>query len=143
MLSQKFRGLFLGGFAAACGVVSGGAAQALPVLSEFYYDAVGSDDGESFVEIYGAPGTSLEGLALDGINGTNGAVSPTIVLSGSIGASGLFVAAGTSLKSNWKRKGIFEGTGLPSLVAGTNTRRSAASMAEASKSSPPEVVTFA
>ena len=93
MHSKKFTGLFLASVAALWGAAWGGAAQALPVLSEFYYDAVGSDDGESFVEIYGVPGTSLEGFALDGINGTNGAVSPTIVLSGSIGASGLFVVA--------------------------------------------------
>ena len=93
MHSKKFMGLILGGVAALCGATWSGAAQALPVLSEFYYDAVGSDDGESFVEIYGSPGTSLEGFALDGINGTNGAVSPTILLSGSIGASGIFVVA--------------------------------------------------
>ncbi|MFO0688673.1 MAG: PEP-CTERM sorting domain-containing protein [Myxococcota bacterium] len=70
-----------------------GGASALPILSELYYDAVGSDDGESFVEIYGTPGTSLEGFAIDGINGSNGAVGPTILLSGTIGASGLFVVA--------------------------------------------------
>lgn len=93
MQSKQFTGLFLRSLAASCVAAFGGAAQALPVLSEFYYDAVGSDDGESFVEIYGAPGTSLEGFVLDGINGTNGAVGPTILLSGSIGASGLFVVA--------------------------------------------------
>lgn len=69
------------------------AASALPVLSELYYDAVGSDDGESFVELYGLPGTPLDGLVIDGINGSNGAAGPTILLSGSIGASGLFVVA--------------------------------------------------
>ncbi len=68
-------------------------AQALPILSEVYYDAPGSDDGQSFVELAGLPGTSLEGYVLEGINGANGAVGPTIVLSGSIGASGLFVVA--------------------------------------------------
>ncbi len=67
--------------------------QALPILSEVYYDAPGSDDGQSFVEIYGLPGTSLDGFVLEGINGSNGAVGPTIVLSGSIGASSLFVVA--------------------------------------------------
>ena len=41
-------------------------AQALPVISEFFYDAVGSDDGLSFVELYGTPGTSLAGLTLEG-----------------------------------------------------------------------------
>lgn len=74
-------------------VLASGAAQALPVLSELYYDAVGSDDGESFVEIYGLPGTSLDGFAIDGINGTNGAVGPNILLTGTIGSSGLFVVA--------------------------------------------------
>ncbi len=68
-------------------------AQTLPILSEVYYDAPGSDDGESFVELAGLPGTSLDGYVLEGINGSNGAVGPTIVLSGSIGASGLFVIA--------------------------------------------------
>ena len=62
-------------------------AQALPILSEFYYDAPGSDDGQSFVELSGLPGTSLEGYVVEGVNGSNGAVGPTIVLGGSIGAS--------------------------------------------------------
>jgi hypothetical protein len=75
------------------GVVAAGGAQAMPILSEVYYDAVGSDDGQSFVEIAGDPGTSLEGYAIDGINGSNGAVGPTILLSGVIGLDGLFVVA--------------------------------------------------
>jgi len=66
---------------------------ALPILSEVYYDAVGSDDGQIFVEIAGAPGTSLDGYTLEGINGSNGAAGPTIQLAGAIGASGLFVVA--------------------------------------------------
>jgi hypothetical protein len=73
--------------------LASGPAQAVPVLSELYYDAVGSDDGESFVEIYGSPGTSLADFVIDGINGSNGAVGPTILLEGRIGASGLFVVA--------------------------------------------------
>ncbi len=77
----------------ALAALGSGPAQALPVLSELYYDAVGSDDGLSFVEIYGSPGTSLADFAIDGINGSNGAVGPTIVLEGTIGASGLFVVA--------------------------------------------------
>lgn len=89
MQSKRILGLCLGALA----TFWSGGASALPVLSELYYDAVGSDDGESFVEIYGLPGTSLEGFAIDGINGTNGAVGPTILLSGSIGASGLYVVA--------------------------------------------------
>jgi hypothetical protein len=68
----------------------------MPILSEVYYDAVGSDDAQVFVEIAGAPGTSLEGFFVEGINGTNGAVGPTIMLSGVIGPSGLFVVADRS-----------------------------------------------
>jgi len=68
-------------------------AQALPILSEVYYDAPGSDDGQSFVELYGLPGTALDGFVIEGINGANGAAGPSITLVGSIGASGLFVVA--------------------------------------------------
>ena len=78
------------------------AAQSMPVLSEVYYDATGSDDGQVFVEIAGTPGASLGGLVLEGVNGSNGAIGPSIVLSGMIGEGGLFVVAdrrsdGTSL----------------------------------------------
>ena len=44
------------------------------MISEFFYDAVGSDDGLSFVELYGTPGASLTGLFVEGVNGANGAV---------------------------------------------------------------------
>ena len=68
-------------------------AAALPLISEIFYDAVGSDDGKSFVEIAGLPGTSLDGFTLEGVNGSNGAVGPVVVLSGVIGSDGLFVVA--------------------------------------------------
>ncbi len=68
-------------------------AQALPLLSEVYYDAPGSDDGESFVELAGSPGFLLDGFVVEGINGSNGAVGPSITLTGSIGEDGLFVVA--------------------------------------------------
>jgi len=68
-------------------------ARALPLISEVLYDAVGSDDGQSFIEISGTPGESLDGFTLEGVNGSNGAVGPVLVLSGVIGASGLFVVA--------------------------------------------------
>lgn len=74
-----------------CLVATGG--EAMPLLSEVYYDAPGSDDGQVFVELAGLPGTSLEGYALEGINGSNGAAGPTILLGGTIGSSGLFVVA--------------------------------------------------
>jgi hypothetical protein len=70
-------------------------AAALPLISEVFYDAVGSDDGQSFVELYGTPGTDLSGLTIEGINGTGGAVTHSIALSGLIPADGLFVLADT------------------------------------------------
>lgn len=66
---------------------------ALPLISEALYDAVGSDDGAVFVELYGAPGASLDGLVLEGVNGSNGAVGPVLALSGAIPADGFFVVA--------------------------------------------------
>jgi len=77
-------------------------ALAVPLISELFYDAVGSDDGLSFVELSGTPGASLDSLVLVGVNGSNGAEGPTVALSGVFAATGLFVVAdaagdGTSL----------------------------------------------
>ncbi len=74
-------------------VLNAAAARALPLLSEVLYDATGSDAGRGFVELYGAPGTSLEGLVLEGVNGANGAVAPVLALSGQIPDDGFFVIA--------------------------------------------------
>jgi PEP-CTERM motif len=89
------------------------AATALPLLSEVFYDAAGSDTGKSFVEIYGAPGTDLSGLVVEGINGSNGAVTDSIALSGRIPDDGLFVLAddqgdGTTLVENADLVGRFD-----------------------------------
>jgi hypothetical protein len=62
------------------------AVSAVPLISEAFYDAVRSDNGLSFVELYGEPGSSLDGLFLEGINGANGSAGPTIALSGWAGA---------------------------------------------------------
>lgn len=70
--------------------------QALPLISEVFYDAVGSDNGLSFIEIAGLPGTVLDGLVLEGINGGDGQSTGTITLVGAIPASGLFVVADES-----------------------------------------------
>ena len=70
-----------------------GSSQASPILSEIYYDAVGSDDGHSFVEIQGEPGTVLDGMTLEGVNGSNGNIGPVVALSGVIPEDGLFVVA--------------------------------------------------
>jgi hypothetical protein len=68
-------------------------AAALPIISEVFYDAVGSDVGKSFVELYGAPGTDLSGFFIEGINGSNGAVTDHVALSGLTPADGFFVLA--------------------------------------------------
>ena len=56
-------------------LLAAGPASALPLLSEVFYDATGSDNGQSFVEIYGDPGTLLDGFSIEGVNGSNGAVA--------------------------------------------------------------------
>ena len=69
------------------------AAASLPLISEVFYDQAGSDDGHTFVELYGPPGTSLGGLRLEAVNGFDGGVGPVVPLAGTIGPSGLFVVA--------------------------------------------------
>jgi hypothetical protein len=81
------------------------ASVAAPLLSEVFYDATGSDNGYSFVEIWGGAGMSLDGLTLEGVNGSNGAITHSIMLSGVIPADGIFVLAddvgdGTTLVAN-------------------------------------------
>jgi hypothetical protein len=96
---------FVQGAALVLALLGAAPAVAVPLLSEVYYDAVGSDDGQSFVELYGTPGSSLDGLVIEGVNGTGGVVTHTLALSGSFGADGLFVladrtSAGTTLVSD-------------------------------------------
>ena len=79
---------------AACGAFAATpAAHALPLISEVFYDAVGTDDGQSFVELYGTPGASLTGLRLEVVNGDNGVVVTGLNLSGEFTGEGLFVVA--------------------------------------------------
>ena len=78
---------------------------AATVISEALYDAVGSDNGNVFVEIYGTPGAALDGLSLEGVNGSDGSVYLTLPLSGVIPGDGVFVVAddagdGSSLVGN-------------------------------------------
>lgn len=73
--------------------IGASAARATPIISEILYDAAGSDDGHGFVELYGAPGTLLDGLTLEGVNGANGAIGPVVHLEGVIPEDGLFVVA--------------------------------------------------
>ena len=69
------------------------AVHAATVISEALYDAVGTDNGNVFVELYGTPGTVLDGLSLEGVNGTDGSVYLTLALSGVIPGDGIFVVA--------------------------------------------------
>ena len=69
------------------------AASAAPLISEVLYDAVGSDNGLSFVELYGDPGSSLDGMFLEGVNGANGSAGPTIALSGVFPTDGIWLLA--------------------------------------------------
>ena len=72
---------------------AGPPAAAAPILHEVYYDAVGSDDAQVFVELAGEPGEGLDGLVLEGINGADGRVTVSIALIGVVPADGLFVVA--------------------------------------------------
>jgi hypothetical protein len=87
------RWISLGAAMAGLLVLPHARAAALPLISEVYYDSVGSDDGLSFVELWGQPGTDLSGYTLEGINGSNGSVVPSLALSGQIGSDGFFVVA--------------------------------------------------
>jgi hypothetical protein len=69
---------------------------AAPVISELYYDASGSDSGLVFVELFGVPGQSLDGLVLEGVNGSDGSVYQTVTLSGVIPQDGVFVVGDDS-----------------------------------------------
>ena len=80
-------------------------AGATTVISELLYDVSGTDTGQVFLELYGTPGTVLDGMQIEGINGTNGSVYKTVLLTGVIPADGVFVigddaGSGTSLVAN-------------------------------------------
>lgn len=90
---------------AISGAVAMTAAHAQPVISELLYDAAGTDNGNVFVELFGAAGTLLDGLFLEGVNGADGSVYSSIGLTGTIPADGVFVIGddvgdGTTLVGN-------------------------------------------
>ena len=87
---------------AVTAVCAAAAVQARTVISEVLYDAAGTDNGNVFVELFGTPGTLLDGLLLEGVNGTDGGVYESVLLAGIIPADGIFVIGddsgnGTSL----------------------------------------------
>jgi len=86
------RSKWMAPLAAAFGIAASPAG-ALPLISELYYDAVGADDGKAFVELYGTPGASLDGMRLQLVNGDNGAVATNLILAGVFGDDGFFVVA--------------------------------------------------
>jgi hypothetical protein len=62
-------------------------------ISELLYDAIGSDNGTVFFELYGAPGTPLDGYRVEGVNGADGVIGPIVTLAGQIPSDGFFVVA--------------------------------------------------
>jgi hypothetical protein len=95
MVQHPLRAVGARGFAAVALFLSSlpSAATALPLISEVYYDAAGSDNGVGFVEIWGTPGFDLTGWSVHGVNGADGAVGPSLALSGVIPGDGFFVIA--------------------------------------------------
>jgi len=73
-----------------------GAAKADLFLSEVYYDAVGSDNGLGFVELFGTPGESLDGVEIVGVNGSNGSEVQVLGLAGFVPDDGFYVVADDS-----------------------------------------------
>lgn len=62
-------------------------------ISEIFYDAPGSDRGNTFIELIGRPGETLDGLRLVGVNGSNGSDYLVIELSGTMPADGVLLIA--------------------------------------------------
>lgn len=74
---------------------------ALPIIYEVLYDGPGADGAHVFTEIYGVPGSNLDGWALVGVNGSDGGSYRTVSLSGAIlPADGLLVIATSTASSS-------------------------------------------
>jgi hypothetical protein len=78
---------------ALCLIPAASARAAPLLLSEVLYDAVGSDDGAVFVELYGPAGLLLDGHVLEGVNGSDGSLTTSIALTGAVPEDGFFVVA--------------------------------------------------
>jgi hypothetical protein len=85
---QRGRNALLAGL---CAIGFSGTAGAAPVISEVFYDADGGDAGVTFVELFGAPGESLDGMSLQAVNGSGGSVYLEVSLGGMLPADGIFV----------------------------------------------------
>ena len=94
----RFAAMTVGVLVVACLVPR--AASAGPIIHEVFYDAVGSDTGQVFTEIYGEAGMSLSGWSLVGVNGSSGSPYRTIDLTGAvIPADSLLVIAQSAATS--------------------------------------------
>lgn len=73
--------------------------QAGAVINEVFYDAVGSDTGQEFIEILADPRADLGSMVVELVNGLSGAAYETWVLNpdASADGSGYFVIGGTSV----------------------------------------------
>lgn len=60
------------------------------LINEVLYDHPGVD-ADVFIEIAGEPGSSVTGVTIEAVNGNGGGVYDTLVLNGTIGASGLYL----------------------------------------------------
>ena len=81
-------------------------------INEFHYDNISTDVGE-FIEIAGPAGTNLSGFTLELVNGGNGTVYNTLVLSGIIPNEGAgFGAISFPLPSNGLQNGAPDGIAL-------------------------------
>jgi len=65
--------------------------QAQTIISEVLYDAGSTDNGNVFVELFGPPGTLLDGWLLQGVNGADGNVYRNVLLAGTIPSDGVFL----------------------------------------------------
>ena len=81
------------GLSGCAGMLTAANGFAGTIISEVLYDAAGADSGSVFVELYGTPGTLLDGHLLEGVNGTDGSVYRAVPLAGSIPPGGVFVIA--------------------------------------------------
>ncbi len=52
------------------------------LISEVFYDARGTDQGRVFVELTGPGNMSLAGYSLEGVNGTGGSITHSLLLDG-------------------------------------------------------------
>lgn len=76
---------------ACAAVLSMPSLQAQTIISELLYDANNTDNGNVFIELYGMPGTVLDGFLLEGVNGSDGSVYRSVILAGVIPPGGVFL----------------------------------------------------